>query len=108
MRQEDLARKLGVSKSSVANWESGKHFPKRKLGAVEAVLGINLDSEPEPDPEPVAERTREAFINAGWSPERADYFVAIIEGVRDGTIAVTRRGSPAPSGERESRRKSAG
>lgn len=47
MRQEDLARQLGVSKSSVANWETGKHFPKRKLGLVEQVLGISLDGEPE-------------------------------------------------------------
>lgn len=43
LTQEDLAAVLGVSKSTVANWETGKHFPRRYLGAVEQVLGISLD-----------------------------------------------------------------
>src|SRR6185312_2994633 len=42
MTQEDLAGSLGVAKATVANWESGKHFPLRHLGAVEEVLGISL------------------------------------------------------------------
>lgn len=49
MTQEELAARLGVAKSTVANWETGKHFPLRHLGAVEQVLGIRLDEEPEPD-----------------------------------------------------------
>jgi transcriptional regulator with XRE-family HTH domain len=44
LRQEDLAAKLGVSPSTVANWERGKSFPARKLGAVEQVLGVDLTS----------------------------------------------------------------
>ncbi len=48
MTQQQLADALGVSKSTVANWESGKHFPLRKLGKVEAVLGIRLDENPQP------------------------------------------------------------
>lgn len=50
MTQQDLADALGVSKSTVANWESGKHFPLRYLGKVEAVLGISLS--PAGDDEP--------------------------------------------------------
>lgn len=50
MTQADLAARLGVAKSTVANWESGKHFPARYLGAVEAELGVSLTDEPEPDP----------------------------------------------------------
>lgn len=42
MTQEDLAGQLGVSKSTVANWETGKHFPQRHQGAVEEVLGVSL------------------------------------------------------------------
>lgn len=42
MTQKQLARKLRVSTSTVANWEGGKHFPLRHAGAVEALLGIEL------------------------------------------------------------------
>lgn len=49
LTQEDLAVRLGVSKSTVANWESGKHFPLRYLGAVEQELGISLNGSAEPD-----------------------------------------------------------
>jgi hypothetical protein len=34
--------------AKAANWEAGKHFPLRKLGKVEAVLGISLDDPPSP------------------------------------------------------------
>jgi len=50
MRQEDLARRLGVARVTVSNWESGKHPPKRKLGAIEEVLGVSLADEPEREP----------------------------------------------------------
>ena len=49
--QVELARRLGVSPSTVANWERGASYPKRKLGKVEQVLGVTLDG-PEPEPEP--------------------------------------------------------
>jgi transcriptional regulator with XRE-family HTH domain len=46
MTQEQLADALGVSKSTVANWERGVAYPKRKLGKIEQVLGP-LDSDDE-------------------------------------------------------------
>lgn len=50
MRQEDLAARLGVAPSTVANWERGKSYPVRYLGALEAVLGVSLtDEEPQPE-----------------------------------------------------------
>lgn len=55
MTQEDLARKLGISKTTVANWEVGKHFPRRYLGAVEQALGIKLSA---PEPETLSPRLR--------------------------------------------------
>jgi transcriptional regulator with XRE-family HTH domain len=46
--QVELARRLGVSPSSVADWERGASYPKKKWGKIEQVLGIALDDEPPP------------------------------------------------------------
>lgn len=43
LTQAELARQLGVSRTSVAQWENGVHFPQRNLGAIEEVLDISLD-----------------------------------------------------------------
>ena len=37
-----------MSPSTVANWERGASYPKKKWGKVEQVLGIVLDAEPDP------------------------------------------------------------
>lgn len=37
-----------VNRTTVANWEAGKHFPSRYQGAVESVLGISLSGEQDP------------------------------------------------------------
>jgi ribosome-binding protein aMBF1 (putative translation factor) len=47
MTQVALAEKLGVSESTVVNWEKDAHYPQRYAGAIEALLGIDL---PEPEP----------------------------------------------------------
>src|SRR5690242_11281602 len=47
--QVELARRLGVSPSTVANWERGASYPKKKWGKVEQVLGISLDGDLEPE-----------------------------------------------------------
>lgn len=53
LTQEQLAARLGVSKTSVAKWETGKHYPQRHAGALEEVLGIRLDGSGEtPDFDP--------------------------------------------------------
>lgn len=42
MKQSELADKLGVHKATVVSWETGKHYPRRHLGAIEAQLRVNL------------------------------------------------------------------
>lgn len=42
LTQEQMADALGVSKSSVANWERGEHFPLRYAGAIEELLEITI------------------------------------------------------------------
>lgn len=64
MRQEDLAAFLGVAASTVANWERGKSYPVRYLGALEAVLGVSLTDE-EPQPEPVRELDENELLLLG-------------------------------------------
>lgn len=50
--QVELAQRIGVSPSSVANWERGFSYPKKKIGRVEQVLGISLDADTGPPATP--------------------------------------------------------
>lgn len=40
--QQQLADELSVSKSTVANWERGEHFPVRYAGVLEELLEITI------------------------------------------------------------------
>lgn len=40
--QDQLAEALGVSPSTVKNWERGESYPLRTAGLVEEVLGITI------------------------------------------------------------------
>ena len=40
--QAELAARLGVHKDTVVAWETNRHYPKRKLGLLEDILGIDL------------------------------------------------------------------
>lgn len=44
MTQEQLAEKLSVSRSTVANWESGRNYPDLQLiASIADVLNLSLD-----------------------------------------------------------------
>jgi len=45
--QRQLADALGVNIKSVDNWENGRTSPRNSIGALEEVLGISLDAEPQ-------------------------------------------------------------
>lgn len=46
--QQELADRVGVHVNSVQKWEAGTHYPGRKAGKLEQVLGIRLDGDPDP------------------------------------------------------------
>ena len=73
MTQERLAAMLGVSKSTVANWERGKHFPLRYMGALEDVLGTSLEDDNPPEPRISAELRR---MIGGLSPDERAWVLA--------------------------------
>ncbi len=43
--QADLARAVGAGTRSVGRWERGEAVPRNAIGAIEAVLGVNLTGE---------------------------------------------------------------
>ena len=74
MTQSDLAVKLHVAKSTVANWERGHHFPLRYLGAIEHVLGVDLTVE-----SPPIDRRVQEMID-GLSPAERDWVISRLTG----------------------------
>lgn len=108
--QVELARRLGVSPSTVANWERGASYPKKKLGKVEHVLGISLDGDLEPDEpelptpaelEDLREHMREVL------GEEAGPFLEALNAVVSGA-PLTRRGRGAGAARSSGRRRAAG
>lgn len=61
--QVQLADRLGVAASTVANWERGAAYPKRKLGLVEEILG---------PVDPVPEEPQETELDRALGREEAD------------------------------------
>lgn len=84
--QHELAERVGVHVNAVTKWENGQHYPGRKLGKLEAVLGISLADEPEPDILPPGMRDN---IRAFLPPDRA----AVVEAVMEAAV----RGDPLPA-----------
>ena len=87
--QVELAEELGVSPSTVANWERGASYPKKKLGKVEQVLGVSLDGdEPEPDLLPPGLRD---LIRDELPPHRAALVEAAVEAALEDEAGLKRR-----------------
>ena|ERR1700735_368505 len=50
LSQQDVADALGVSRSAVNQWENDRAEPRNSIGAIEALLGVNLDGSPGVEP----------------------------------------------------------
>lgn len=66
--QADLAAAMGVDRSTVGAWESGRQYPQRFIGMLEALLGPLDDEQPRLDPE------TERRINS-LTPDELDYVI---------------------------------
>lgn len=64
LTQAQLAGHLGVAESTVANWERGVSYPKRKLGKIEQFFGERLDyDEPDGTRQPQASSSATQALN---------------------------------------------
>lgn len=82
LSQEELAKAVGASVRAVGDWENDRRKPRNRLGALEDVLGISLDGEPEPaDPMPPGLRKA---IKDELSPEAAARVAAAVEAALTG------------------------
>ncbi len=70
--QQQLAAALGVDRKTVDNWENGRTRPRSAIGALEAVLGVDLTGDTGPSRELTAEEQDawDALARLGESPER--------------------------------------
>jgi transcriptional regulator with XRE-family HTH domain len=94
MTQQELANRVGVSRTTVDAWENGRSYPKRYDVALEEVLGISLDGTPEPGPEDEWERWERAVLaNPDIPAETARAIVSDANAARDAHFAAVRTAS---------------
>jgi transcriptional regulator with XRE-family HTH domain len=74
--QSRFAARVGVSRNTVSSWETGRAYPQRRAGKVEAVLGISLAGDA---PDPVVVEIRDLGTRAGWTPAELDQWIALYE-----------------------------
>lgn len=84
LSQEELANAVGASVRAVGDWENDRRKPRNRLGAIEEVLGISLDGEPDDIMPPgLRDRIRETL-----PPDEARRVEQVVE--------ATLRGEPLP------------
>jgi transcriptional regulator with XRE-family HTH domain len=91
LSQEELANLVGASARAVGDWENDRRKPRNRLGALEEVLGVRLDGEPENGPLISQSLLRAIANDENLSDEER---VAVIAAI-DSTLAKE-RGENAP------------
>jgi transcriptional regulator with XRE-family HTH domain len=76
--QQQLAAALGVGARSVGRWERGEAEPRNSIGALEAVLGVDLTSGEPPDP------NEEALMALDLDPAERRKLIEAYRAIRDG------------------------
>lgn len=89
--QRELASALEVSIKTVDNWENGRTSPRSSIGALEDVLGVRLDGEPEPEPDIIPEGLRDAIREAIPDAKRAAVVEDLVEAALRGEELPARR-----------------
>ena len=102
--QKQLADALKVDRKTVDNWENGRTLPRSSIGALEDVLGMRLDDDPEPQPAIPKSLLRDIMNTDDLTPEERQAVIAAVER----TLARERGGTdpspPAPQPQAEARR----
>jgi transcriptional regulator with XRE-family HTH domain len=75
LTQAELAERISVDRTTVANWERGRHFPLRYQGAIESALSINLS---QPDPREASQDELDAAIAS--TRQTLDRLIAMRDG----------------------------
>lgn len=78
--QRELAERVDVHVNSVQRWEAGTQYPGRRLGRLEAVLGIVIDDEEEQQhPAVPPGLLREIMYTEGLTMEQRQAVIAAVE-----------------------------
>lgn len=97
LSQEELAKAVGASSRAVGDWENNRRKPRNRLGALEDVLGVRLDDEPEPEPAIPRSLLREIMETDDLTQVERQAVITAVEK----TLAKERgaSGSYAPAGD---------
>ena len=89
LKQPEFARRVGVSRNAVSNWETGRTSPQRHAGKVEAVLRISLAGG---GPDPLEREFLDILDRMDLTRRERDWWIKQYRSQRAGTGARQRAG----------------
>jgi DNA-binding XRE family transcriptional regulator len=78
MTQAELGARVRKSQKTIDNWEHDRSYPKSSIGALEQVLGVSVDGQPEASLVPPG---LVDFIRRSLPPDRQDAAIMALEEV---------------------------